>query len=201
MGNRLVSGLVRHRDVDVLGSDLLSNPSVKFISLAVLVRDSIHDAADVLKKISKLLSCIRDVFSVTSTGLLFVKLVKALELTPLNVIVKMEVVELVSELLDLLVESNGFSADDKKFVLELSEFFNKLLKLVSQISGLILVLANHLDQVLNLSLIELGLALELVDSVAEDVALGEGHLVDLDKHLKLLEIEQKSFVLFCQLSA
>lgn len=67
----------------------------------------------------------------TSGGLLFVKLVKALELTPLNVIVKMEVVELVSELLDLLVESNGFSADDKKFVLELSEFFNKLLKLVS----------------------------------------------------------------------
>lgn len=54
---------------------------------------------------------------------------------------------------------------------------------------------------LDLSLIELGLALELVDSVAEDVALGEGHLVDLDKHLKLLEIEQKSFVLFCQLSA
>lgn len=131
LGNRLISGLVRHRDVDVLRPDLLSDPSVKFISLAVLVRDSVHDAADVVKQISKLLSCIRDVFSVTSGGLLFVKLVKALELTPLNVIVKMEVVELVSELLDLLVESNGFSADDKKFVLELSEFFNKLLKLVS----------------------------------------------------------------------
>ena len=48
---------------------------------------------------------------------------------------------------------------------------------------------------LDLSLIELGLALELIDSVAEDVALGEGHLVDLDKHLKLLEIEQKGLVL------
>ena len=49
LGNRLISGLVRHRDVDVLGPDLLSNPSVKFISLAVLVRDSVHDAADVVK--------------------------------------------------------------------------------------------------------------------------------------------------------
>lgn len=44
--NFLVRFEVSNRDVDILASDLLANPSIKLISLAVLVRDSVHDAAD-----------------------------------------------------------------------------------------------------------------------------------------------------------
>jgi len=122
-------------------------------------------------------------------------LIKALKFTPLSVIDKMEGMELISVLADFIVQSDGLSTDDEQFVLKLSEFFDKFLELVSQLSGFVLVLGNDLDQVLDLSLIELSLALELINSVAEDVALGKGHLVDLDKHLKLLEIEQKGLVL------
>jgi hypothetical protein len=128
-------------------------------------------------------------------GLIFEFLIKALEFTPLSVVDKMEVMELLSENADFVVQFNSLSTDEDQFALKLSEFFDKLLELVSQLSGLVLVLGNDLDQVLDLSLVELSLALELIDSVAEDVALGKGDLVDLDKHLKLLEIEQKGLVL------
>jgi hypothetical protein len=128
-------------------------------------------------------------------GLIFEFLIKALEFTPLSVVDKMEVMELLSENADFVVQFNSLSTDEDQFALKLSEFFDKPLELVSQLSGLVLVLGNDLDQVLDLSLVELSLALELIDSVAEDVALGKGDLVDLDKHLKLLEIEQKGLVL------
>jgi hypothetical protein len=128
-------------------------------------------------------------------GLVFEFLIKALEFTPLSVVDKMEVMELLSENADFVVQFNSLSTDEDQFALKLSEFFDKPLELVSQLSGLVLVLGNDLDQVLDLSLVELSLALELIDSVAEDVALGKGDLVNLDKHLKLLEIEQKGLVL------
>jgi len=110
-------------------------------------------------------------------------------------------VELVPEFLDLLVESDGFGTNKNQFVLELSQLFDELLQFVVQLSGLILVLADDLGQVVDLSLVELGLALDLVNSVAEDLALLEGHPVDLDKHLKLLEVEQEGLVLVLDLPA
>jgi len=51
-GYSLVGSEVSNRDSHILGSDLLSNPSIKLISLAVLVGDSIHKAADVSQDVS-----------------------------------------------------------------------------------------------------------------------------------------------------
>lgn len=154
-----------------------------------------------LHQVRKLSSLNRKIVTVGLGRIILELLVEAHEFTPFNVIVKMEDVELFPESLDLPVESDGFFSHKNQLVLELSQFFDELLEFVVQLSGLLLVLADDLGQVVDLSLVELGLALERIDSVAEDVALGEAHLVDLDKHLKLLEVEQEGLVLGLDLPA
>jgi len=138
---------------------------------------------------------------VASLALLVVFLIESLEFKPFLMVDHVESVELLPEFMDFLVESNGLLTDRNELVLELSEFVNKLLEFVSQLSGLALVLGKDLHEVVDHSLVILSLVLELISSIANHVALGKGHLVDLNKHLKLLEVEQEGLVLGLDLPA
>jgi len=134
-------------------------------------------------------------------ALLVVLLIEFLEFLPFFMVSHVKFVELLPEFIDFHVESDGLLTDLNELVLEHSEFANKLLEFVSQLSGLVLVLLKDLHEVVDHSLVILSLVLELISSIADHVALGKGHLVDLNKHLKLLEVEQEGLVLVLDLPA
>jgi len=52
-----------------------------------------------------------------------------------------------------------------------------------------------------MSFVSISLVSELLDSISKDVALSESNLVNVDKHLKLLEVEKESLILALDLSA
>lgn len=49
--------------------------------------------------------------------------------------------------------------------------------------------------------VSISLVFELLDSISKDVALCESNLVNVDKHLKLLEVEKESLILVLNLFA